>query len=142
MNHEHQYTGNHSLPAARKKLASRVDEMAREIDSLIPVLEKALVQANELSAMIGSGKDKSDPGKIGYILSKLEDADAAIESGSRSKGMLSFAMQRVIHTITEGYDTGEGPDNAGARSAFLYNGMLEAARFNAKLLAKMKVLLG
>ena len=134
-------TGADSPAAVNKKLASRVDEMAREIGALIPVLEKALVQANELSAMIDSGKDKSDPGKMGYIISKLEDADAAIESGSRSKGMLSFAMQRVIHTITEGYDTGEGADNAGARSVFLYSGMLEAAHFNAKLLAKMKMLL-
>lgn len=130
-----------SMPAERKKLLSRVDEMAREIDLLIPVLEKALVQARELSDMIDSGKDKSDPGKMSYILSKLEDADAALESGNRSKGMLSFAMQRVIHTITEGYDTGDGQDNAGTRSVFLYSGMLEAAHFNAKLLAKMKVIL-
>lgn len=131
-----------SLAEVKKKLSSRVEEMSREIDALIPVLEKALVQADELTALIETGKDKSDPGKMGYIISKLEDADAAIESGNRSKGMLSFAMQRVIHTITEGYDTGEGAENAGARSVFLYNGMLEAARFNAKLLAKMKVILG
>ncbi|HPS58242.1 MAG TPA: DUF115 domain-containing protein [Spirochaetota bacterium] len=132
---------NEPLTAVRKKLASRVNDMAREIDELIPVLEKALAQADELSAMIESGKDKSDPGKVGYILSKLEDADTLIESGSRSKGMLSFAMQRVIHTITEGYDTGTGTDNAGARSVFLYSGMLEAAHFNAKLLAKMNIIL-
>jgi hypothetical protein len=55
--------------------------------------------------------------------------------------MLSFAMQRVIHTITEGYDAEQGTENAGARSVFLYSGMLEAAHFNAKLLAKMKVIL-
>ena len=55
--------------------------------------------------------------------------------------MLSFAMQRVIHTITEGYDTGGDSDNAGARSEFLYSGMLDAAMFIQKLLGKMKVLL-
>jgi hypothetical protein len=135
-------TETDSLAAVKKKLLSRVEDMSGEIDALIPVLEKALVQAGELAAMIDSGKDKSDPGKMGYIISKLEDADAAIESGSRSKGMISFSMQRVIHTITEGYDTGEGTENAGARSVFLYNGILEAARFNAKLLGKMKALLG
>lgn len=123
------------------RMYDRVNEMSREIDELIPVLEKALSLAADLSKMIESGSDKGDPGRMGYILAKLADADAVIESKGTSKGMLSFAMQRVIHTITEGYETGSGPDNAGTKSEFLYSGMLDSARFIARLLGKMKVIL-
>jgi len=128
-------------PDERRRMAARVSDISEEIAEIVPVLERALERSAELSEMIASGSDKSDPGKAGYILAKLAEADAAIEAKEKSKGMLSFAMQRVIHTITEGYDTGGGSDNAGARSQFLYGGMLESARFIARLLEKMKVLL-
>lgn len=118
----------------------KADEMLAEIEELIPVLEKGIRFAADLKDMIQSGRDKSDPGKMGYIIKKLSEADAFIESRTKAGPMISFSIQRVIHSITEGYGTGD-VDNAGARSEFLYRGMLEGALFNKKVLGKMKVLL-
>lgn len=132
-----------SGPADRKhKLKSRVESMASEIDGLIPVLEKAATHAAELSKMIDDGRDKTDPGKVNYILGKLSDTDRFIESQKNSRDMISFSIQRVIHTITEGYDIDGSSDlNAGKRSEFLYRGFLEGALFNRKILRKMVKLL-
>ncbi len=128
-------------PSEKERMRRRVAGMSLEVGELLPVFEKALALSGELAEMIESGMDKSNPGRMGYILSKLADADAFIESREKSRGILSFAMQRVIHTITEGYETGAAAENAGTRSVFLYSGMVEAARFTARLLEKMKVLL-
>lgn len=126
-------------PADRKaRLKKRVDSMVAEVEGLIPVLEKAAVQASELSRMIEEGRDRSDPGKVNYILGKLADADRFIEAQKNSKDMISFSIQRVIHTITEGYDIDGRDDlNAGKKSEYLYRGMLEGALFNRKVLRKM-----
>lgn len=96
------------------------------------------MQASELSRMIEEGRDRSDPGKVNYILGKLADADRFIEAQKNSKDMISFSIQRVIHTITEGYDIDGRDDlNAGKKSEYLYRGMLEGALFNRKVLRKM-----
>ena len=124
------------------RLKKRIDEMLSEIDSLIPVLEKAESYASELSQMIESGRDKSDPGKISFILKKLSETDKYIESMKKSKGLISFSIQRVIHTITEGYDlNSEKKDNVAERSLFLYRGLLEGTLFNKKILGKMRLML-
>ncbi|MFA5519471.1 MAG: 6-hydroxymethylpterin diphosphokinase MptE-like protein, partial [Spirochaetota bacterium] len=118
----------------------KADEMLAEIEELIPVLEKGIRFGADLKEMLKSGKDKSDPGKMGYIIKKLSETDAFIESRTKAGPMISFSIQRIIHSITEGYGTGD-VDNAGARSEFLYKGMLEGALFSKKVLGKMKVLL-
>lgn len=79
---------------------------------------------------------------MSYIIKKLSDIDVFIDSRKKSGPMISFSIQRVIHSITEGYGTGDvNNDNAGAMSEFLYKGMLEGALFNKKVLGKMKILL-
>ncbi len=124
------------------RLKMRIDDMLSEIESLIPVLERASSYAADLSAMIGSGQDKSDPGRISFILKKLSEADKYIESMKKSKGLISFSIQRVIHTITEGYDLNNGKDdNAADRSLYLYRGLLEGTLFNKKILTKMRWML-
>ncbi len=129
-------------PGRIKKLEKRIDDMLSEIDSLIPVLEKAEAYASDLSEMINSGRDKSDPGKMSFILKKLSETDKYIESMKKSKGLISFSIQRVIHTITEGYELNSGKEeNAAERSLFLYRGLLEGSLFNKKILRKMKLLL-
>ena len=132
-----------SGPADRKqRLKNRVESMVSEIEGLVPVLEKAVIHAADLSGMIDDGRDKTDPGRVNYILGKLADTDRFIESQKNSKDMISFSIQRVIHTITEGYDLEGGSDlNAGKRSEFLYRGFLEGALFNRKILRKMVKLL-
>ncbi len=124
------------------RLKKRIDEMLSEIELLVPALEKAAAYAMDLSAMIGTGRDKSDPGKVSFILTKLSEADRFIESMNRSKGLISFSIQRVIHTITEGYELENGKgDNAAERSLYLYRGLLEGSLFNKKILGKMKRML-
>jgi len=123
------------------RLKKKIDEMLIEIERLIPALEKASAYAEDLSEMIDSGRDKSDPGKISFILKKLSETDKFIESMKKSKGLISFSIQRVIHTITEGYELNSGKDdNAAERSLFLYRGLLEGALFNKKILNKMKLM--
>jgi len=125
-----------------EKLQKRIDDMLEEIESLIPLLEKASAYAAELSGMIETGRDKSDPGKMSFILKKLSETDKFIESMKKSKGLISFSIQRVIHTITEGYELSGGrKDNAAERSLFLYRGLLEGTLFNKKILGKMKLML-
>jgi len=124
------------------RLKKRIDDMLSEIENLIPALERALSYASELSEMINSGKDKSDPGKMSFILKKLSETDKFIETMKKSKGLISFSIQRVIHTITEGYElNNDKEDNAAERSLFLYRGLLEGTLFNKKILGKMKMLL-
>jgi len=121
------------------KLYKRIDEMLVEIEQLLPSLEKAVSYAQELSVMINSGKDRSDPGKVSFILKKLSEADKFVESMNKSKGLISFSIQKVIHTITEGYELNpEKEDNAAERSVFLYSGLVEGTLFNKKVLEKMK----
>jgi hypothetical protein len=128
-------------PDRAGKLKKKIDEMLQEIEALTPVLERAVNHASELSDMIETGRDKSDSGKVSFILKKLSEADKFIESMNKSKGLISFSIQRVIHTITEGYELDNSKnDNAGERSLFLYKGLLEGAQFNKKILQKMKVL--
>ncbi len=125
-----------------KRLKKKIDEMLAEIEKLVPALEKASGYAADLAAMIGSGADKKDPGKVSFILKKLSETDRFVESMNKSKGLISFSIQRVIHTITEGYELAPGKsDNAAERSLFLYNGLLEGAMFNKKILGKMKSML-
>jgi len=124
------------------RLKKRIDDMLSEIESLIPALDKASAYAAELSAMIDSGRDKTDPGKVSFILKKLSETDKFVESMNKSKGLISFSIQRVIHTITEGYElNSDKKDNAAERSLFLYSGLLEGALFNKKILGKMKLML-
>ncbi len=125
----------------REAVIKRADAMLREIEELIPVLEKGVRLSSDLKEMIITGADRSDPGRVNYILKKLSEADAFIENRKSAGPMISFSIQRVIHTITEGYGTGDNDDdNAGARSEFLYRGLMEGALFNRKILGKMKTL--
>ncbi|MCL2154479.1 MAG: DUF115 domain-containing protein [Leptospirales bacterium] len=125
----------------KNKLKKRIDKMLDEIEALTPVLERAVNHASVLSEMIETGRDKSDSGKMSFILKKLSEADEYIESMKKSKDLISFSIQRVIHTITEGYELDNSKrDNVGERSLFLYRGLLEGALFNKKILSKMKIL--
>ena len=45
---------------------------------------------------------------MSFILKKLSESDKYIESMKKSKGLISFSIQRVIHTITEGYELNSG----------------------------------
>ncbi|MBN2077559.1 MAG: motility associated factor glycosyltransferase family protein [Spirochaetes bacterium] len=136
---------------AVKGLGKKVGFVLGEIESLIPVLERAVGFSDTLLTLMNA-KEKGggapvDEGKVGYLLKKLSDADGIVESKTHAKEMISITIQRVVHTITEGHDIDEGDRNLGdevlvaKRSRYLYRGLLEGARFNIKILKKMAMIL-
>lgn len=127
-------------------LAGRCADMLGELDSLVSTLERAVALSDELVAITGSGSAAG--GKLDYILKKLADTDRMIESKTTVKDMVGFTIQRVLHTITEGYEiddsgaTASREEQIAKRSHYLYTGLLEGCAHNRKLLQKMAALLG
>ena len=137
-------------PEARARFMTLLGRIRGEIDSLVPVLEKAVGFSGSLLALIeernrGASGDRS---KVDYLLKKLAETDRAIESKTDAKDMISFTVQRVLHTITEGYEIDEddghmaGEELVAKRSRYLYEGLLDGAKFNGKILGKMAAILG
>ncbi len=122
---------------AAGRLIARLGDMRDELTGLIPVLEKAVSLSTQLDELLKKSENRTDQGKVNYILKKLSDTDLYIESMKKTKGMISFSIQRVIHTITEGYDLDDDL-NSGERSLFLYEGLLQGVRFNEKVFGNME----
>jgi len=131
--------------SVREKLDAVIAGMLSDIDSLIPSLERGIVFSMNLAALLSGGR--RDQGKLDFLLKKLSETDAFIQSKENIKDMISLTIQKVVHTITEGYDI-EGPDAPAGdemiarRSEYLYRGILEGAMFNKKILSKMRTLVG
>ena len=132
-------------------LMERVNLIQMEIDSLLPILDRAVGFSDNLAMLMrNKSRGQSTSGgqsKIEYLLKKLSEIDRIIESKKHAKDMISFTMQRVFHTITEGYEIDEddhGLNNdelIAKRSRYLYQGLLEGAQFNRKILKKMTTIL-
>ena len=129
----------------KSRLLKRLDLMLKEIDTLIPSLEKAIGFSDNLMELFN--KNKNDKSKLNYLLQKLSQTDKLVESQKNIKDFISFSVQRVIHTITEGYEIDEKDKNlseeelVAKRSQYLYRGLLDGAEFNKKLFGKMIMLL-
>jgi hypothetical protein len=126
-------------------LIKKINNMLNDLRDLLPILEKGIGFSDNLGKIMA--EEKRDKGKVDYIIKKLEDIDEVVKSKENIKDMISFTIQRVVHTITEGYEI-DGEDEKmdedvliAKRSEFLYKGLLEGAIFNQKTLGKMKVLL-
>ncbi len=140
-----------SLPAKnelvrrREALLRSCSSMLQEVESLLPAMERSVKISGDLLEMIEGGA--RDQGKLDYILKRLSEADALIESKKTLKDMIGFTVQRVIHTITEGYEIEQNESELNEevkiarRSLFLYRGLLEGSRFNLKILRVMKHIL-
>ena len=128
-----------------KELEDRCREMTSDLKPVLETLERAVTLSDELLSIIKNGKKES---RLDYILNKLSDADKIIRSRNTLNDMISFTIQRVIHTITEGYeiDSGDGSisneELTAKRSQFLYSGLHDGALFNKKILNNMITLLG
>ena len=126
------------------ELLESAGEMNRELEALVPVIRRAVGFSEELIALIQSKKKN---GKLEYLLKKLAETDKVIESKNALKDMIGFTIQRVIHTITEGYEIDEhenqlnDEERIAKRSHFLYSGLLEGSLFNKKVLNQMIFLL-
>jgi len=122
--------------------SARLSRMLDEIEDLLPLLEKAVGYSEDLGEVINS--PARDQGKLDYLLKKMSEADRKIQSKKNIKEMISITIQRVLHTITGGYDMDENDSEletaelTAKRSLYLYRGLLEGALFNKKILGKMK----
>lgn len=133
---------------AAGRLKSRIGLIQGEIHALLPVLERAVGFSETLQSLMRDGKPRDSGGqsKLEYVLKKLSETDRIVESRKHAKDMISFTMQRVVHTITEGHAIDEDDSACGEeelvakRSRFLYQGLLDGARFNARILGKMAAL--
>lgn len=134
---------------AKERFAATLGRIRAEIDSLVPVLERAVGFSDSLLALMEEKRrgGAGDRGKVEYLLKKLAETDRIVESKTNAKDMISFTIQRVLHTVTEGYDIDEGDGGLGneelvaKRSRYLYQGLLDGARFNGKILGKMAAVL-
>ena len=88
-----------------RELKAIIGIMLEEVAQLIPVLERAGGFSGTLHDMMKSGN--RDGSKVDYILKKLSEADGVIESKIHIKDMISLTIQKVIHTINEGYEIDE-----------------------------------
>lgn len=129
---------------ARAELLIKCETMLNDLGALIPVIERAVSLSDELVSIIGKNTGDS---RLQYILNKLSEADKKIQSRDTLKDMISFTIQRVIHTITEGYEIDENDGSmkddelVAKRSNYLYRGLFEGAIFNKKILNKMIAIL-
>lgn len=125
-------------------LLDKCMQMKDELVSLVPVLHRTVSLSGELAGMM---KNKKKDAKLDYILKKLSETDKILESKNTLKDMIGFTIQRVIHTITEGYKIDEDDENLGKeelvakKSHYLYKGILEGSEFNLKILNKIITLL-
>lgn len=131
-------------PSSRRALHKKIREMGRDIDELMPSLERAV----NFSLNLKDALTEKDQGRIDYILRRLDETDRLLESHSSVKDMIGFTVQRVIHTITEGYEIDETEKaladdvRVAERSLFLYRGFFEGAQFIRRTLARMDKILG
>ena len=136
-------SGPGSPEEARRKIRLRCEAMLGELETLVPLLERAVHNSEELRKLLSTGK--SDRPRMDYLLKRLAEADRTIGSLEALKDMISFTAQRVIHTITEGYEVDGGEEAAdddervAMRSLFLYKGFLEGSSFIRKVIEKMSV---
>jgi hypothetical protein len=125
-------------------LYNKCTGMKKELNSLIKNLERAVSLSADLMNIV---KENKKSNKLDYILNKLSETDRILNSKNTIKEMIGFTVQRVIHTITEGYeidanDSKSGKEELAAkRSHFLYKGILEGSLFNLRILDKMIKLL-
>jgi hypothetical protein len=129
----------------RRELLHRVTGMYGELEDLLPELKRAVKFSQELISLVQGRKRNRD--RLDSLLGKLSETDRIIESKNTLKDMIGFTVQRVVHTITEGYEI-DGDDSSlpeeariAKRSGFLYRGLLEGTLFNRKILKKMVNLL-
>jgi len=124
-------------------LAGRISDMTSSAVELRKKLDQGVVLAEELCTLMRS--DPGNGGRIRYILGKLGDIDEYLHAATGAKDMISLTVQRVIHTVTEGYDPGDeaiSDQHAVAlRSRFLYKGLRDGCIFSLKYLDKMKRML-
>lgn len=122
--------------------AEKLERIMNELESYTERVASAVRTSDELITAIRL----ADGGKVRSLVKKLDAADEYLESRKQVMEITGISMQRVIHTVLEGYDdhadSNETPELAVARrSRFLYGAMHENGAFNLRLIRKMRTML-
>lgn len=136
---------SHDKVLNKEKILKKIELMINEVDALNERLLTASVVSEELFEKIKNRS--SDKQRIGILVDKLDRIDEYIKSRTGVKDMIGLTVQKVIHTITEGYDIPDADENLSEdaesvrRSVFFYKGMKDGVDFNCKVLLRMKNIL-
>jgi hypothetical protein len=121
----------------RAKISDRITLLQNENGVVMDRIESAVRIGERLVTAL-----RKRSKEVGSLVSKLDSLDEFIASKSSTKSMIGMSIQRIIHTITEGYNTDEEGSNdhekIAQRSLFLYRGLLEGCRFADKVLHKSR----
>ncbi|MBN1501095.1 MAG: motility associated factor glycosyltransferase family protein [Spirochaetes bacterium] len=134
---KNQISGN---AAVKSEIFRNISMFENEITSLSERLDSAVRFSEELLQKFYSNDKK----RISEIIRRLDLIDEYISGRVNAKDMIGLSVQKVIHTVTEGYDIDDEKDEklkSIKKSLFLYKGLKEGSRFNLKILAKMKCLI-
>jgi len=124
------------------EVKDKFERIFNEIESYYERTYKAKEYSEKLVLVIKTDSQN----EIKHLIKKLDELDNYLESRKTVCDIIGLSMQKVIHTLTEGYETEEDkhkPENLkiAERSAFMYKAMEESLRFNLHLAEKMKTIL-
>ncbi|HQE58199.1 MAG TPA: DUF115 domain-containing protein [Spirochaetota bacterium] len=121
------------------------DKFERIFNEIESYYERAC-KAKENSEKLVLAIKTDSQNEIRHLIKKLDELDNYLESRKTVCDIIGLSMQKVIHTLTEGYESEDDkhkPENLkiAERSAFMYKAMEESLRFNLRLAEKMKTIL-
>jgi hypothetical protein len=122
-------------------LMKKANNMLAEFESLLPHLSIGASRSDELASLMKNKMKNRE--KVSNLLEALTRVDKIIESKKDIRQLIGFTTQRVIHTITEGYEISTDnkdlseDERTALRSKYLYEGLLAGSRFNRRVLTKM-----
>lgn len=126
-----------------KSLSKELYEIFPELSNFESLLLEGLDIAKEIYKKVQYAQDISQH-NFQNLLQKMDKIDSEVIDRKNLNQMISASLQRVILSITEGYDTSltlEEKSNErlgiAKKSVLLYNGLLESTRLNRKLLKKV-----
>ena len=124
------------------EVRDKFERIFNEIESYYERTCKAKENSEKLVLAIKTDSQN----EIRHLIKKLDELDNYLESRKTVCDIIGLSMQKVIHTLTEGYETEDDrhkPENLkiAERSAYMYKAMEESLKFNLRLAEKMKLLL-
>lgn len=125
----------------RESLQKKILFIVQELESFVKLLKKGKMYSEKVYSLIQSNQEKSP--EINHLLDKMDKIDEMVSSQKNINQMINISIQRIILTITEGYDvqlTLQEKSNPklsiAQKSVLLYSGLLEGAFLMKKLMKK------
>lgn len=124
-------------------LKMQLENLKKELENYIQLVEKGYKTSKEIYNEIKKGPNHENPKIIQQKIQFMNQMDEKVSSHKELGDILSTSMQRVIYSITEGYDknlTIEEKENPhlsiAKKSLLLYEGLYYQAKELKKLIHK------